>query len=96
MKGAFDDAPKLYERINNMTYYRLLLPSILSDCDKCLYLDSDIIVCGDLYELLKIEIDDSYIAGVKAPWYILYADAKSHTTVTSYNEVRNNTAGGGK
>lgn len=70
MKDAFRDAYQRVKHINNMTYYRLMLPSILSECDKCIYLDSDIIVCGDLRDLYETEVDGFYVAGVKAPGYM--------------------------
>ena len=46
--------------------YRLLLPEILKEVDKCIYLDSDLIVEGDISELYRIEMDGKCIAGVKA------------------------------
>lgn len=55
--------------IKNPTYYRLLLPQLLEE-EKCIYLDSDTIVCTDLQELYDICVKDYYIAGVKAPGYI--------------------------
>lgn len=44
--------------------YRLKLPS-LSDDDKILYLDSDVIILSDIAELYNHNIDDYYIAGVE-------------------------------
>lgn len=46
------------------TYYRLMLPSLLPDLDKILYLDSDIIVKQDLGSLFDYNIDNFYLAGV--------------------------------
>lgn len=49
------------------TYYRLLIPHILSDYPKCLYLDGDICVEGDVAELLALSLQtDEYVAGVVA------------------------------
>ena len=67
----FDNSHIGISHITTPTYYRLLLPSILQNIDECLYLDSDIVVCGDLSELFNIDISNYYVAGVKAPWYIL-------------------------
>ena len=50
---------------NKMTLYRLLLPSILEDIDKCVYLDSDTLVCGDIAELFSIGLNDFYLAAVR-------------------------------
>ena len=49
-------------------YYRLLLPKILN-VGICLYLDGDVIVCDDLRELSRTDIEGFYLAGVKAPAY---------------------------
>ena len=52
--------------ISMATYYRLLLPQILSGYRKCIYLDGDILVSGDIAGLLNICMSDYYVAGVKA------------------------------
>lgn len=54
--------------ITKATYFRLLLPELLEE-EKCVYLDSDIIVCRDLAELFDISIEKYEVAGVKAPGY---------------------------
>lgn len=51
------------------TYYRLDLPSLLKSESKCIYLDCDVIVTSDITELFEIDIDDQYLAGVKAAGY---------------------------
>lgn len=51
------------------TYYRLLIPRLLADYDKCLYLDTDIIVKGDIRELYDVDIEGNMVAAVKAPSY---------------------------
>lgn len=49
------------------TYYRLFLPEILKQYDRCLYLDGDICVCGDINQLLTMSFNHrEYAAGVKA------------------------------
>ena len=47
------------------TCYRLLLPDLLHDIDKCLYLDSDTLICGDFSTLYDDTFDDKCILGVK-------------------------------
>lgn len=47
------------------TYYRLLLPNIIND-DRCLYLDTDVIVRQDLWDLYNTDIDGYELAGVEA------------------------------
>lgn len=45
------------------SYYRLAMDQLIDD-DKCLFLDSDIIVQGDLSNLFSIDVEDYYLAGV--------------------------------
>lgn len=62
------DAYIRIKHITPVTYARLLLPDLLDE-EKCVYLDSDIIVCEDIAELFAISMDEYEIAGVKAPHY---------------------------
>lgn len=41
----------------------------MPDIDKCLYLDVDIVVQNDLTELYEQDMEEYYIAGVKAAGY---------------------------
>lgn len=45
--------------------YKFFIPNILSDIDRVLYLDGDIIVKNDLEELYKLNLGDNYIGAVK-------------------------------
>lgn len=65
MKNSFDSTYIVPSHITKATYYRLLLPSILSDYDKILYLDGDILVRKDLWDMYSIDLKDNYIAAVK-------------------------------
>jgi lipopolysaccharide biosynthesis glycosyltransferase len=62
MGSAFADSP-LGSGWPAPTYYRLLIPGLLPNCKKCLYLDTDIIVRHDLAELFNTDLKDCYIAG---------------------------------
>lgn len=53
------------DHLTAATYYRLLLPDLLPNLDKVLYLDTDIIVQKDLTSLFKHNIDNFYLAGVR-------------------------------
>lgn len=44
-------------------YYRMLVPEVLADCDKVIYLDCDVIVLGDLCELYSTDVS-GYTAAV--------------------------------
>ena len=47
------------------TYFRLLLPDILPDYNKILYLDSDMVVCADIAELFAEDITGYLLAACK-------------------------------
>ena len=47
------------------TYYRYIIADLFPYMNKCLYLDADIIVNGDLKELYNTNIKDYYCAGAK-------------------------------
>lgn len=44
------------------TYYRFLLPTLLPNINRVIYLDVDILICGDLYQLYQVDLGDSCIA----------------------------------
>lgn len=69
MGNTFKNAYQTIEHVNYPTFYRLLAADILTRYDKCIYLDTDIIVCGDLTEYYNTDINGYCLAGVKAPWY---------------------------
>ena len=47
------------------TYFRLLLPNLLPNVEKCLYIDCDVIANHDVSELYDKDIDDYYLAGTR-------------------------------
>ena len=49
---------------NIMMYARLLLPSMLPNLDKVIYLDCDLVVCKDLKSLWETDVDDVAVAMV--------------------------------
>ena len=52
------------EHISLETYYRFLIQGLLPFYDKVVYLDSDLVVEGDIAELYRTKMGDSLIAGV--------------------------------
>lgn len=50
------------EHISVETYYRFLIQDVLSCYDKVLYLDSDLIIEGDVSELFAVELGDNVLA----------------------------------
>ena len=76
--GAY--APELEENIpSNSTYFRLKIPSYLADEDKCLYLDTDTIVCSDISLLFEKDFYISIFMGSKM--YFLMPDIKIMTNL---------------
>lgn len=57
---------KLYTRdyYTNTTYFRMFLPELYPQYDKVLYLDSDIVVLGDISQLYNTEIGTNLVAAV--------------------------------
>lgn len=53
--------------LTKAAYYRLLLSSILSEIDKVLYLDCDMIVLGKINELFDINLNNYALAAVLDP-----------------------------
>ena len=47
---------------NVMTYARFLLPSMLPNLDKVIYLDCDLVVCKDLKSLWETDVNDMAVA----------------------------------
>lgn len=53
------------DHISLATYFRLLIPKLLpQSCRKVLFLDSDIVVVGDIYELYSTPLEGAAIAAV--------------------------------
>ena len=70
MDCEFNSVKRMISHISEQTYYRLKAADILPEkYDKCLYFDVDVIVNMDLKEYFDIDIEDNYVAGVKAPGY---------------------------
>lgn len=66
MGNRFASSPLKIHRITTPTYYRFAIAGMLPQHKKCIYLDSDIVVCSDLTELFNHELSNNYLAGVKS------------------------------
>ena len=51
-----------YQKYSQVTYYRLLSPLFIP-LDRILYLDSDVLVFKDLYELYQTSFNNNYVLG---------------------------------
>lgn len=56
---------ELVNHITYTTYYRFLIPGLLENYDKCIYIDVDTVIKGSLEELYTINLAGYYVAGVK-------------------------------
>lgn len=61
---------KVKGHITLASYYRVIIPELISNIDKILYLDCDIIVIKDIYELYDTNIDNYYFAAVDEEEYV--------------------------
>ena len=52
------------DRIPTVMWYRVLLPELLADLDRVLYLDADTLVVSDLGPLWSVALDDAYLGAV--------------------------------
>lgn len=58
-------------------FYRILIPSILHQYDRAIYLDCDIVVLGDISEFYNIDLEGNIIAGAND---IMHGVSKSYVT----------------
>lgn len=64
--NTFDNAFEI-RGITTSTYYRLLIPEIVTEYDKIIYSDVDVIFRSDLSNIyFNTNLDDCYVAGVNA------------------------------
>ena len=61
---------KANAHISEETYYRFLIQEALPDYDKVLYLDSDLVINGDISELYEIDINDYVLAATRDPDFL--------------------------
>lgn len=64
-RTLFSNARIHNQHLSIAAFFRLLIPDLLTGYDKCIYLDCDLLVNGDLAELFDIDLSDDYLAGVK-------------------------------
>lgn len=63
--SIFDDVKERLHRFTVGTMFRLMLPEILPNLDKIIYLDADLFVNLDIKELWNIDISNYFVAGVR-------------------------------
>lgn len=75
--NAFDDGFEI-RGITKATYYRLLIPQLISKYDKIIYADVDIIFRSDLAEVYNINLDNEYVAATYDLGMILSEDGQKY------------------
>lgn len=63
-KTLFDDVANQVNYFTVGTMFRVMLPELLPDIDRIIYLDADLLVNRDIKELWDININDYYMAAV--------------------------------
>lgn len=61
---VFNDAKVFSTHISKTAFFRLLACELLPEWNKCLYLDPDILVLGDLMELYSYDIENFYLGAI--------------------------------
>ena len=68
LKTNYDSVKTHNMRISSVTLYRLMIPRFINELDKkvnkCIYIDSDVIVEGNIGEMFNIDVKNYYVAGV--------------------------------
>lgn len=65
--AAFANIPVRRSHLTRSTYLRLLIPDLLPDEDRVVYMDCDMVVTTDLSLLAKVELGDAPLAAVACP-----------------------------
>ena len=72
MGEKYLDSINRHATVTNACLYKFAIAPVLTQYDKILYLDTDIIVNEDLYEIYSTDLKDNYLAGVFNIYYYFY------------------------
>ena len=77
--NSYIDRELLYENFHfsKEMYYRILIPTILSQYKKVIYLDCDMVVLGDISELYQTDLKGYVLAGVND---VQHYDSKNYVS----------------
>ena len=75
------------EHISVETYYRFLIQKVLPGYDKVLYLDSDLIIKGDVSKLFAIDLGDNLLAAARDVDYLGNLNMNDGERMAYTNEV---------
>ena len=87
--GKVFDQIKNYQLAGHITfdgYLHAFIPKLLTNLDKCIHLDSDLLVLTDISRLYDIELEDYYMGGVLDfyPQYRRYVSSHFFTIIDKY------------
>lgn len=83
-KEDFINCPLVGNHITIATYYRFMIPTLLPDLDKVLYLDCDMVIEDTLSELFAENIDGYWLAGVEDLGYYRHRRILGRETESFY------------
>ncbi|MCL2242935.1 MAG: glycosyltransferase family 8 protein [Treponema sp.] len=69
------------------SYFRLLIPELLPEYKKAVYLDGDMICCTDIAELFNINIEKYLLASVRDTAVALYYSKKEENYLKSRHQI---------
>ncbi len=72
MKDTYQNCTNRHPFVTNACLYKFAIIDKLTQYDKIIYLDTDIVVNGDISELFNIDLKDNYVGGVFNIYYYMY------------------------
>lgn len=73
------------KHITKQTYYRLIIPRIKPELEKCFYFDCDIVVTNSLNKFWNCDLENFYVAGVEELWSVANSYYQSQGVSYSFN-----------
>lgn len=61
------------KHVSVATFYRYVIPEVLQDYEKVIYIDTDTVVCKDIAHLYNYDISNYYLGACKEPILVLFA-----------------------
>jgi len=77
----FSSFPTIYEHLNLNVYSRLYIPNLLPQHDRVIYLDCDIIILGDLYELFSVLNEGKVVSAIPHVQFPYQEDFKKEFSI---------------
>lgn len=65
LKQYFQNTHSTLQNITKPTFYRLIIPLLLPQYKKCIYLDGDTVCCNDILKLYDTDLENNYFAASK-------------------------------